>query len=152
MKLGIIVYSETGHTSSVINRLVQRLNPAINHQIFTIRSNEKRDEVYDVPNIVGCDTFIIATPVQAFMPATPMVLAIKALGDLTTMNGHLIITHYFKRAWLGGNHTIKVLTKLLREKGANIKTSHIISWSHKHREQQIETMIAKMSDELCQTV
>lgn len=148
MKVIIIVYSETKNTLSVVEKLKLTLEEKghitelIELKVHDLKRNKK---LISVPEISECDLLIFASPVQAFSLSLPMAEFMKKMQIAQQQKVHLLITQYFKRRWLGGNHTLKQMKKLLIQFDAKVEKEFDIHWSSKNRESQIEEAIKELS-------
>ncbi|MBE0600484.1 MAG: flavodoxin family protein, partial [Firmicutes bacterium] len=85
MKIGMIVYSETGNTLAVAQRVAETLTAAghtTEIRQVAIEKGEKADspvKLKDVPSADGFDLLIFGTPVQAFSLCRGMTLYLKQL-------------------------------------------------------------------------
>jgi len=146
MKIAIVVYSETGHTLDVSEKLKTALEKDHDVVLFRIRSDERRSVVYDTPELKGFEHIVIATPVQGFQPAVPMALLLEQVFSLKGTTASILLTQYFPWACLGGNITIRKLMGLIQSKGGHVAQTAIVHWSSKKREQQIAAAVAKLSN------
>jgi len=149
MKIGIIVYSETGNTLSVAEKLIEALRKRgeepILDRITTVGKPNPSDranvQLDHIPDVTKYDALVFASPVQAFSLAVPMF---KCIGQIAPLDGRktaLFLTQHFPYPWLGGNRGMAQLEKGLLAKGALIGKAGIVNWSNKQRAAQIEEVI-----------
>lgn len=144
MKIGIIVYSETKNTLSVIEEIRKAFEAKgdtvnlIELQVFDVKKNKKLQSFPDVPS---CDVLILASPVQAFSVARPMLEFLKKSTIKEQQKVYLVITQHFTKRWLGGNQALKAMKKQLIRKNVIVEKEVDIHWSSKNREIQINEAI-----------
>lgn len=142
MNLGIIIYSETGHTLEVAKRLKTTLEQNGNkvnlEQIMITRHNNRQEFTFtNVPSIDQYDLVIVGSFVEAFSLNPVMSEYLKQLDNLNQIKVVCFLTQYFPFPWMGGNRSIKQMQTICEEKKAIVQGTRIINWSSKHREQQI---------------
>ncbi len=148
MKVTIIVYSETKNTFSVAEKLKLKMKEKgdiiefIELKVHDFKRNKK---LISVPEISECDLLIFASPVQAFSLSLPMAEFMKEMTISQEQKVYLLITQYFKRRWLGGNHTLKQMKKLLLKFNVKVEKEYDVHWSSKNREFQIENAVKELS-------
>jgi len=145
MKVGIIVYSKTGNTLQVAERIRAALVEAglqaevlrFSAETENARSNTPvRLTAQPDPN--GYDAVIFGAPVQAFSLDPAMSMYLKQIGALKVVSTLCFVTQHFKKAWMGGNRAMKQLLMQLQEKGVAATTMGVVNWSGDQREAQID--------------
>ncbi len=150
MKIGIIVYSETGHTYNVAKQLqksLEKTNKVTLERIEIIRPNKKNRNQYSFkckPAIKDYDLIIFGSFTEAFSLAPVMLQYLNSL-NLSNKKVMCLITHYFPYAWMGGNRSLKQLQTTCEEQGANVLKTGIINWSHKKRIKDIDNLVKDFS-------
>jgi len=148
MKIGIIVYSQTGNTRSVSEKLAEGLK-AKGHDvgIEQIRPEEvvspgmKHVRFITAPDVEPYDGIVFAAPVQAFSLASGMKLYMRQIGSLQDKKTACFVTKQLPGSWTGGKKAIRQLTDFCVNLGSNPEASEIIIWSSKDREKMIRDMI-----------
>lgn len=149
MKIGLIVYSETGNTLSVAQKLEQALKTS-GHAVTLAKIEADRDQKTGAiafkatPAVDAYDVVIFASPVQAFSLAKGMGMYLAQLSSLSGKKVACFVTQHLKKDWMGGNHAIKQITAACKAKGADISQSGIVHWSSETRDAQIDEVIRKM--------
>lgn len=151
MKIGIIVYSHTGNTLSVAQKIEQALKSA-GHTVSLEMvepvngdpNSSAQVELKSAPDINPYDTIIFASPVQAFTLSRVMKLYLSQLPSLTGKKVYCFVTQHLKKTWMGGNNAVKKISEACNSKGAKIELSGIINWSSKARDQQIDSLVSKL--------
>ncbi len=151
MKIGIILYSQTGHTLEVAHKLTEKLtekgHEVAQHPLEVIGQVEpgKPVKFQSLPDISPYDAYVFAAPVQAFSLCMPMKAYLKELPSLDGKPIACYITKQLKSPMMGGKKAIRQLTKPLKEKGANITATAMISWKDDVREAQIKETVEHIS-------
>jgi len=141
MNVGIIVYSETGHTLEVVNMLATRLRNKHTVTIYRLAYDKARNATSGVPYINGHERLILATPVQGFAPSIPMMEAIKRIENFDGRPVDVVITQYFRYKWLGGTQTIGMLQKAINAAKGIVGIAVNIHWHRRDRTDQINQAI-----------
>lgn len=152
MKVGIIVYSHTGNTLSVAQKLEKALEAA-GHEASIARIEPVNDNPHaaapvrlkTAPDISLYDAAIFASPVQAFSLAPVMKLYLSQISGLAGKKSYCFVTQHLKKAWMGGNHAIRQIKKACRAKGSDILSSGIVNWSGSTRDNQIDDIVRRLS-------
>lgn len=152
MKVGIVVFSQTGHTLSVAERLVEELKAkghdaaiARVEQVETKPNSPEPIKLKTAPDVQMYDAVIFASPVQAFSLARVMALYLSGVSDLTGKKVACFVTQGLKMSWMGGNRAIRKIRAACREKGAEIRGSGIVHWSSDARKSQIADVVKRLS-------
>ncbi|MDD3999674.1 MAG: flavodoxin family protein [Bacilli bacterium] len=142
MKIAIVVYSHTGNTLSVAEKLKERLIAAEHSvKVLKVSATEGLQE-----DLSGYDLFIFGSPVQAFTLPLDMKKCLSGIKSLVGHKAACFVTQQLS-PWFGGNRAVRQMTKLCTEKGAEVYKSGIVRWlkNAQMREEQIEKLI----DSLC---
>lgn len=147
MKVGIIVYSQTGNTLSVALRLEEAMK-ASGHTVNIVRVEPENDKVSapviklkSVPDVSPYDVIIFASPVQGFSLAPVMKMYLSKVSGLNGKIVYCYVTQQLKKNWMGGNRAIKQITAACKAKGADIQSSGVVNWSSSIREEQISDIV-----------
>ncbi|MBN2100785.1 flavodoxin family protein [Candidatus Dojkabacteria bacterium] len=154
MKIGIIVYSDTGNTLSVAEKIRKRLSSS-GHEVV-IERIEIEGKLRDIqgakevvftksPDIGEYDYLIFGSFVMAFMLNAVMKAYMKRLGSLSGKKFAVLITQGFWYPWLGGNSAVNWIRRSCESKGATFLGSGIVNWMRKDREEQIVNVVEKIS-------
>jgi len=149
MNIGIIVYSQTGNTLSVAQRIAETLTAAghtAEIRQVTTEHREKADaavKLKDIPAVDGFDLLIFGAPVQAFSLCAPMALYLKQLPKLGGLPVGCFLTQGLNKKWMGGNRAYKTMNRRLLAKGAAVpvRIGHI-HWRSDEREEQIADTVS----------
>jgi flavodoxin len=153
MKIGIILYSYTGNTLSVAERLkVVLCNKGHEVSLERIKAIDEDPNsgkpilLAEIPDASQYDEIIFGAPVRAFSLNPIMKVYLGKLPDLQGKNISCFVTEYFPKAWMGGNNAIKQMKRIVREKNGNIIHCGVINWSNSKREEQINEMLTLFSN------
>lgn len=146
MKIGIIVYSQTGNTFSVASKLYEELKKTSN-KVSLMRVEATRDlkqnvlELTKEPKINQYDVIIFASFVEAFTLCPVMK---NYLENIETMKGKKVfsfVTQFLPYKWLGGTRAVNQMKNICEQKDATIIESGVINWKNKRREDRINDLI-----------
>lgn len=118
MKIGIIYYSQTGHTRSVADKLAKALEEA-GHEVGTEEIAIKGEspaqpgkfEIVRAPDAAGYDAVVFGAPVQAFS-LNPVMK--KYMQNLPRMEGKkvaILVTKQLPILWLGGTGAVAFMKR-----------------------------------------
>ena len=125
MHIGIIVYSQTGTTLAVAEKMKETLIAAghiADIGLITIEDKGKSDSsvvLKDTPPVDGYDALIFGAPVQAFSLCAPMAKYLKQLPSVRGVPAACYVLQGLNKDWMGGNRAIKTIRKHLLDKGAD---------------------------------
>jgi len=136
MNIGIIVYSQTGHTLEVCEQLKDRY-VAAGHDVVldrvTIRGERtpqtKTFELDAVPDPVPYDAVVLASYVEAFSLCPVMKHYLVQLGTLADTPVACLVTQQFPYPWLGGNRALKQMRKLVEAKNGVVGATAVVNWA-----------------------
>lgn len=155
MKIGIIVYSQTGNTYSVAQRLAEKLtNQGHDTHIERIKPLEGATLVKGLihfealPELAAFDALIFASPVHAFSLAPAMKQYLLQIAPLKNKKTACFVTQQLKSPWMGGNSAVKTMQKLCAKKGGNLSGTGIVNWSNPKREAMIVEVVDRLSSAL----
>lgn len=142
MNIGMIIYSQTGHTLTVGQKILKKLEEvghSANLEQVTIVGDAgpgARDIPFDnLPAVDDYDAIIFGSPVQAFSLATPMTAYMNQLPSLQGKRVACFVTKQLPFHWTGGNRAIRTMKNLCDAKGASICGTQIVVWSKSRREE-----------------
>lgn len=151
MKIGIIVYSQTGNTASVAQKLKEELEGAGHAaQLETVttvgevKPGAKEIELKAAPQVDAYDALVFAAPVHAFSLAPAMKAYLQQLPALAGRKVACFVTKQLPFNWTGGNGAIAKMKKLCQEKGATLCGEAIVTWAGGKREQSIAAAMEKL--------
>ena len=152
MKIGLIVYSQTGNTLQVANQLLEALSAAKQdvqlEQITAVMDNPTvpgKATLTNAPDPNQYDMLCFAAPVQAFSLCAVMKTYLAQMPSLAGKQVVCFVTQQLKYPGLGGNHAIRQMTAAITQKGGRVGTTGIIHWSSPAKAEQIQRLIANVA-------
>jgi len=151
MNIGIILYSQTGNTLSVAQKLQEKLTVA-GHSA-TIEQIEVVGEIAPgqavqfetAPDPTPYEALVLGGPVQAFSLNQATKEYLKQCASLEGKPVAYLVTQAFPYAWMGGNRAVRQMSALSEGKGGTTIGNGIVNWMRKTREAQIEEVTDKLS-------
>ena len=151
MNIGIIVYSHTGHTLAVAERLKETLSAA-GHSV----SLERLETVGPValgatdarlknkPEIDGYEALVLGTAVRGGEPAPPMAGYLDQLPSLEGIRVACLATGFFPAQW-GQNQTLAKMAEVCASKGATVCGSGSVRWPALRRKRRTSEVVEEMA-------
>lgn len=152
MNIGLVVYSYTGNTLSVVKALQAAFeNTGILSTVETVKAdnedpNAKSFNLTNKPEIGAYETLIFASPVRGFMLSPIMSTYMNQLDSLAGKKVACVVTHHFPFPWLGGNQTISAMRKIVEAKGGICVATGVIDWKSRKRQNQITSLCQSLTD------
>lgn len=152
MHIGMIVYSKTGNTLFVAEKIKEQLEKGGNTVELVslkpkgeIKPDAKSVEFDHLPDVNSFDALIFGGPVHAFSLAMPMKSCFDQIGQLSGKKVAVFATqHLFK--WMGGNRSVGQLKSLAQAKGGQVQGTGLIQWKKEdRRQQQIKEVVTRFS-------
>lgn len=152
MNIGIIVYSRTGQTLSVANKLVEKLS-ADGHAATLARLKAigpSHPGVKDVrlealPDPAAYDALVFGAPAEGGVPAAPMTSYLSQIASLQNKPVALLVAQGFPFPSWGGNQTVAQMKSMCESKGANMLGSGIVNRMNLRRGRQIAKVVDHLS-------
>jgi flavodoxin len=151
MKIGLIVYSQTGHTLAVALKLKEKLttngHTVTLERIETtgaVRPSDTHVELKTAPAIDAYDALVLGTPVWGGTPAVPMRNYLEKIPSLAGKKVACLVTGFFPAGW-GRNQAIAKMNASCEAKGATIHGSGSVGWFSLKRQQQIAAAVDSVS-------
>ena len=140
VNIGIIVYSQTGHTLSIAVKLQKALSAAghtVNlEQIKTagpVGLTAPHIPLKTRPEIAGYDALVFGAPAWGGAPAPPMTSYLEQLGSLHGIPVAFLVTGFFPPG-LGRNQTLARMVELCKARGAIVRGSGSVGlWSWRRK-------------------
>ena len=150
MKLALVVYSQTGHTRSVAERIRSRLISdghvadclAVNCEPKKDSNNPAEKVVFtSLPDLSDYDMVVFGAYTEAFSLSRVMQQFLSQIEE-SGKDAVCLTTQQFMKSWLGGNAAQKKMRKLLEEKGYNVIGSAHVNWKLEDgRDERINTAV-----------
>jgi len=153
MKIGLILYSRSGNTLSVAEKLKEALT-AKSHDVELNRIRAANEDpntntkivLTHSPDAQPYDAVILGAPVQAFSLSPIMKAYLEQLSPLNGKKVALLVTQHFPKAWMGGSHSLKQMSRAVQQKGGNVSHTGLVNWTSKNREAQIADVVERLSN------
>ena len=151
MKIGIVVYSQTGNTFSVAGKLKEKLTAAghsANIERITPTGGEKDGKNIQfgkLPDLGQYDGLVFASPVHAFSLAPAMAAYMKQLPPLSGKRIALVVTKGLPFAWTGGSRAIGTMKKACEARGGTVGATGIVVWRGANRDKNLEEVVDTIS-------
>ena len=152
MNIGIIIYSHSGHTLSVGEKIMESLL-AKGHTVSLERisaanedpQSKEKIRLTSIPDTTPYDTVIFGAPVQGASLSPVMKEYLALLPALQGRKAACFVTQHFKMKWMGSTRAVKQITRAAEQKGITITASGIVQWSSEAREDQIRQVADSLS-------
>ena len=152
MNIGVVVYSRSGNTLSVTEKLKERLSAAGHsvklEQVAVAgggKPGERRLELGTLPDLAGYDGVVFGAAVEAFSLSSVMSAYLKRVGSLEGKKVAFLVTEGFPYPWMGGNRAVSQMKKLCRAKGAEIVGSAVVNWAKSRREKTTAAALDRLT-------
>lgn len=152
MNIGLIVYSQTGHTLSVATKLKERLSAAGHvvtlEQIETagpVSPDATSVELKTRPRSDAYDALVLGSPVRGGVLPPPMVSYLEQVTSLEDKKVACLVTGFFPAAGWGRNQTIAQMKAICESKGATVCGSASVGWFSLSRKRQISQAVDSLS-------
>jgi flavodoxin len=152
MKIGIIVYSQTGNTLSVATKLKESLS-AVGHSaalqevkvVGERKPGARGFKLETPPRVEPYDVLVFGAAVEAFSLSPVMRGYLEKVASLQNKKVACLITQAFPYPWLGGNRAVRQMRRLCESKGATVCGSGIVNWMRLHREERIAGVVDRLT-------
>lgn len=140
MNIGIVVYSQTGHTLEVCVKLKERLireGHLVNLEQITVMGGRtpqtKEFELEAQPEVGSYDAIVFGSAVEGFSLSPVLSRYLNNLGSLQGTKAACLVTEFFPFPWMGGNRAIRQMKEICQSKGTSICATGIVNWGVKSR-------------------
>jgi flavodoxin len=151
MKIGIIVYSQSGHTLAVSERLQEALSAA-GHSVDLERLEAVEPAAMGAtdlslktrPSIDGYEALVLGTGVRGGLPAPPMAAYLEQLPSLEGVRVACLATGFFPAQW-GRNQTLAKMAEICASRGATVCGSGSVRWPSLRRKRRIAEVVSELA-------
>ena len=119
MNIGIIVYSQTGHTLEVCEKLKERLigegQSVTVEQISVVGGRTPKTKEFELeakPNVEPYDAIIFGSAIEAFSLSAVLSRYLNGVDSLQGKQVACLVTQQFPYPWMGGNRAIGQMKKI----------------------------------------
>lgn len=152
MQIGIILFSQTGHTRRVALLAQETLNASGHavtlHALEPVGqpgfSQDAQAPLQSIPPIEAYDALIFAAPVWGGNPAPPFLTFLNQTPSLQGKRVACLVTGFFPAQW-GCVQAIAKMSEIAQAKGAQLLGSASVSWFSLTRGRQIQQAAEKLS-------
>jgi len=123
MKIGIIVYSQTGNTLSVAEKLKEKL--AI---VGGRKSGDRTFQLETRPDVAQYDALVFGAAVEAFSLSPVLATYLRGISSLDSKRVACLVTQFFPYPWMGGIRAIRQMRELCESKGATVCGTAVVNW------------------------
>lgn len=150
MNIGIIVYSQTGHTLSVAEKLGKQLEEkgstvSIEQIFISGEAAPDKFEFTTAPDVSPYDALIFGAPVQGFRLCTVMETYLQQLPALNGKETAFLITKQLPFSWTGGTKAVSTMKKICQDKGAQVRGAEIAFWSKSKQDESVNKCVNNLS-------
>jgi multimeric flavodoxin WrbA len=152
LRVGIVVYSHTGHTLTVAERLRERLSE-IGHRVTlerleTVRPmslSADRAELRTKPFVGRYDALVLGSPVRGGRMSAPMRSYLEQVPSLEGKKVACLVTGVLPAGW-GRNQTLAEMEEACESKGGMVCGSGSVGWFSLGRKRQISRVVDHLSE------
>jgi len=144
MKVGIVIYSQTGNTRRVaedVKRALEKAGHSVGMQEVALVGERKQGarsfELVRPADLGRPDVLILGAAVEAFSLSPVMARYIQSVSSLDPMRVACLVTQAFPYRWLGGNRAVRQMRRLCAAKGATVIGAQIVNWMGNGLEERI---------------
>jgi len=152
MNIGLVVYSWSGHTKEVAEKVREAL-AAKGHEATLVpveltaerKQGAREFEIAAMPDLSGYDAIIFGAAVEAFSLSPVLTTYLKKVDSLAGKTVACLVSQQFPYAWMGGNRAAGQMKKLAKAKGATIAGSAVVHWAESKRESSTAAAVVKLT-------
>lgn len=152
MSIGILIYSLTGNTLQVAQKIKTRLEEesksAVIERIEISKDNPNSPApivLKTIPDVSKYDKLIIGSPINGFSLSLPMKAYLNNHGNIKGKEINCFVTQHFRQPYLGGNRGIRQMTDLCVKQGGRVRHTGIVHWSSPNRAEMIDETVELLS-------
>lgn len=155
MKIGIVIYSQSGITAKVAKTLASALS-AKGHDVYTtllrtigkVKPGSTDFEIRNAPSPDEFDAIVVAGPVWAFTINSVILKYVRGLGKLSGKKALCFVTKGLPFLWTGGGRALKALEAELSLSDAILQPGVIINRMKTGKDDTLRPYIEQMVDAL----
>ena len=134
MKIGIIYYSQTGHTKRVGEEAAHRLRNA-GHQVDLVplevrgsmNLSAESVEIKHIPEIDGYDAIVIGSPVHGGRVSGPVHYFLENVRTFDHQPVVLFVTHFLRKSW-GAEQTLSSFRQMVTAREGDVLGDAEVKW------------------------
>jgi len=135
MNIGIIVFSKTGNTFSVAEKLRDTLLEMGNKVALekltasnNVEIDPKKVVLSNPPSTQGYDMLVFGAPVNGGRLPAVMQAYLQGIASLEGKSVAGFVTQAFPFPWMGGTQAISGMEKLVQAKGGKVSATGVVNW------------------------
>lgn len=151
MNIGIIVYSQTGHTLAVATGLKEALSMAGHTATLEqveatgpVKPGTANVPLKTRPEVDAYDALVFCSPVWGGTMASPMASYLEQVASLQDKRVACLATHVFPPG-IGGNQTLVQMKDVCESKGATVCGVGSVNWFRLGRKRKIAEVVDSLS-------
>lgn len=148
MNIGIVVFSQTGNTRLVGERLKETLedrgHQATLHQINAGAQEETGDQgvdAVDTPATQEYEALVFGSPVHGFSIPPDMQNYLKQVAALNGKPVACFVTKQLPFAWTGGSQALARMKQLCQGHGGRVVGDTVVYWNRSPRDEHIRQCV-----------
>jgi len=152
MNIGIVVYSWSGNTLSVAEKLKAGLVEAGHtadvvqvHVVGERKQGAREFRLDALPDLDPYDGLVFGSAVEAFSLSPVLTEALKRIDSLVGKKIVCLVTQQFPYPWMGGNRAIRQMKKLCEAKAGTVVGSAVVNWAKSRRERTTAAALERLS-------
>jgi len=152
MKIGLVVYSWSGHTKQVFERLRDALSAKgrnasiVEVEVLGERPQGSRTfQLPDPDDLSAYDALVFGAAVEAFSLSPVMAEYLRRAVGLGGKKVACLVSQQFPFAWMGGNRALRQMSKACKAQGASVIGSAVVHWTSSKRESSIAAAVERIS-------
>jgi flavodoxin len=152
MNIGVIVYSWSGNTLSVAEKLKDTLaagGHAVTLEQISLAEERKQGarefSIAGAPDPGAYDAVIFGAAVEAFSLSPVLSEYLKGLSTLEGKKVGCLVSQQFPYPWMGGSRAIRQMRKLCEAKGGSVEKTAVVNWAKSKREGTTAAAIEALS-------
>ncbi len=152
MNIGIVVYSWSGNTLSVAEKLKEKLSVgghSVTLEQVTVVGERKQGarefQLETLPDVAAYDAVVFGSAVEGQVLSPVLAEYLKRVGSLDGKRVAFLVTEFLPYPWMGGNRAIRQMRKLCRAKGATIAGSAVVHWVKYRRDKTTSAALERLS-------
>lgn len=150
MKIGVIIYSRTGHTRELALAIKERFEREGHHAVLEeVTATEQKKQKNPVallsrPSIDGYDAVVFGSPVHGFSLSLEMKEYLSGLSTGNVKRAFCFVTQGLG----GGKRANRQMTTICTEKGLQVEETGIVTWPRKSSKTAREELLDRFSKSL----
>ena len=153
MNVGIIIFSRTGNTLSVAEKIrdacIAQGHNAVIERVTAENDDPKNKQplrLKTAPVPLCYDAVIFGAPVEGFSLSLVMKVYLEKIPQITGKKIYCFVTQHFPKPWMGGNQAIRQMCRLCRTKGGDVAGTGIVNWTSKSRDAQMRDVTTRLGE------